>query len=117
MSYRFPILYLVLVSALFGGRPIAPFIAEARGHSMQPAIRDGDRFKVLAYPFERVRRGMVVLRWDEAHETLISHRVIAAGTAANGKRYLVTKGDNNREPDFVRVAEYDYVGLADLPIK
>jgi signal peptidase I len=65
------------------------------GHSMVPAIHDGDRV-LVAHGCAGVRRGdVVVFRLDGL---LIAHRVLHVKDGADGKKF-VTKGDNAGQVD------------------
>jgi hypothetical protein len=61
-----------------------------RGRSMRPALRHGDRLRLLPTPVERVPIGAVVV-WHSAMG-VITHRLLARWRGAEGWR-VFTKGD------------------------
>ena len=115
---------LIAISLLLAlplcARPTAPYVALiANTGSMRPTLQGGEKILVLPCPWDKVQVGMVIVFERAAQGLFVCHRVIAVRVAANGKRYLVTKGDANREPDPVEwhVTEDEFIGVLDVPFK
>lgn len=70
---------------------------QARGHSMQPLVRDGDILLVKPLGERLPRVGDVVLCVTES-STVLVHRVIRRQLHSEGYRYLV-QGDKVSQPD------------------
>ena len=99
-------------------RPKAPCLMRvAYTGSMIPTLVGGEVVRVLACAIENVPVGSVVVSERIGAGIYPCHRVIYKGRAANGGTYLITKGDNNRERDFIPVSKEDFIGVVDLPIK
>lgn len=83
----------------------------ANTRSMEPDYVAGDTFVVSAWPFEKIKPGMVVLAWWEGRQINVPHRVLRGPlTAGNGETYFIMKGDNNSVRDSNLTAK-EYVGL------
>ena len=112
---------LVLALALAANavaRPVAPFLTTiADTGSMRPTLMGGEVLKVLPCAFANVPVGAVIVFEDVARGLFIVHRVIARGRAGNGKVWLRTKGDANRDADPWRVCEADFMGVLDVPFR
>lgn len=70
---------------------------QARGHSMQPLVRDGDFLLVKPLGERRPGLGDVVLCVTESDEVLV-HRVIRRHLRSDGYHFLV-QGDQVAQPD------------------
>ena len=87
---RYPLAGLMR-SALGKGKP---FRFEARGTSMRPAVRDGDRVTVAPLSAGGPRPGDIVAFADPVTDGVRVHRVVAVEAGR-----FVLKGDNAPEPD------------------
>lgn len=85
--------------------------------SMKPSIQGGERIKVLAVQFDHVQAGMVVVFERIELGLFVGHRVLAVRIAANGVRYLITKGDANMHEDPWHTTAEEYVGVLDVPFR
>lgn len=75
----------------------APVSFRARGQSMRPFIRDGDRLVIHPLGVRGVQRGDVVL-CRMAGGTLLAHRVVKI-SKRNGQKMLVSQGDARPDAD------------------
>lgn len=72
-------------------------MAVVDGYSMCPSLREGDL--VLGVKPEHVEKGDIIIYRSLHGDKLIIHRVIRV-IVVDGRRYYVTKGDNNPIPDY-----------------
>ena len=88
--------YLLLLSALI----LPPFfgirVNAVISGSMEPKIRTGSVVYVSEAPFEKIREGDVITFRPEGSGTQVTHRVVGKN---DQKRYFITKGDANEQPD------------------
>jgi signal peptidase I len=81
------------------------------GHSMYPTISNGDEITIEFYKFEDVQINDIVACYFENLKHFIIHRVISIENI-QGKRVLITKGDNNDHMDAKAVKQHNFVGIA-----
>ncbi len=78
------------------------------GHSMNPLLKTGYLLKVIPYDGRKIRCGDVIVFLSPQENNLrIAHRVISINS-----QEIKTKGDNNRNVDFVSLTPEDIVGRA-----
>ena len=88
-------LILIVVPKIAGATPLTVLTA-----SMEPLYPPGTLIYVLPVKAADVRLGDVITYQIESGKpAVISHRVIAINSPANGKRTFILKGDNNSDPD------------------
>ena len=88
-------LILIVVPKIAGATPLTVLTA-----SMEPRYPPGTLIYVLPVKSADIRLGDVITYQIESGKpAVISHRVIAINSPANGKRTFILKGDNNSMPD------------------
>ena len=92
------------------GKPTAPYrtVIGDTG-SMRPLWHGGEICVVSAFPFDLVAPGMIVVA--EHHSMNVGHDVIAVRRAANGQKYLITKGRANARRDPWVTTAKEYIGI------
>lgn len=79
--------------------------------SMAPAYSPGTFLVVRPVPFDELRTGDVITYQIESGQPdVITHRVVAISATQQGKRTLITKGDNNSVKDNKPVLEVQVRG-------
>jgi signal peptidase I len=82
----------------------------AVGASMSPSIKKGELLIVKPIALEEAEIGEIVaFRRDESQSVLTTHRVIQKGKE-RGRRYIITKGDQNPYRDFPLVSPQEVLG-------
>jgi len=95
------IVYLATYMSLYGLRFVLGTeypIVVVEGVSMEPTYYDGDLAILRGIPKEDIKIEDVVVYQRSIYSIRIIHRVINKYTK-EGELYLVTKGDNNNNPD------------------
>ncbi len=88
-------LILIVVPKVAGATPLTVLT-----QSMEPLYPPGTLIYVLPVKTSEIRLGDVITYQIESGKpAVISHRVIAINSPANGKRSFILKGDNNSDPD------------------
>jgi signal peptidase len=88
-------LILIVVPKIAGATPLTVLT-----QSMEPLYPPGTLIYVLPVKSSEIRLGDVITYQIESGKpAVISHRVIAINSPANGKRSFILKGDNNSDPD------------------
>ena len=88
-------LVLIVVPKVAGATPLTVLTS-----SMEPLYPPGTLIYVLPVAPADIRLGDVITYQIESGKpAVISHRVIAINSPANGKRTFILKGDNNSIPD------------------
>ena len=85
--------------------------------SMGNVFPPGAQAALIVVPFGSALRGYVVRVRRVWEVTYTCHRCIGEGIAANGRKWILTKGDANMFADFPRWAESEFFGVLDLPQK
>ena len=80
------------------------------GNSMYPTISSGDEITIEFYNFEDVKINDIVACYFKNLKHFIIHRVISIENI-QGKRVLITKGDNNDHMDAKAVKLHNFVGI------
>jgi signal peptidase len=75
------------------------------GSSMYPTLRVGDGMKIVPYSTGKIQAGDVVVFRSSDGEKNIVHRVISLSSSG-----IITRGDNNPEPDTVPLTPDDIMG-------
>ncbi|MCC3292063.1 signal peptidase I [Arthrobacter sp. zg-Y1110] len=79
--------------------------------SMAPHYAPGTFLVVKPTPFEELRAGDVITyQIESGSSAVITHRITSVGTAQDGERTLITKGDNNDVADAEPVREVQVRG-------
>ena len=88
-------LVLIVVPKVAGATPLTVLTA-----SMEPLYPPGTLIYVLPVKPAQIRLGDVITyQIESGNPAVISHRVIAINSPADGKRTFILKGDNNSNPD------------------
>jgi signal peptidase I len=88
-------LVLIVVPKVAGATPLTVLTA-----SMEPLYPPGTLIYVLPVKPAEIRLGDVITyQIESGNPAVISHRVIAINSPADGKRSFILKGDNNSDPD------------------
>src|SRR5664279_4598044 len=88
-------LILIVVPKVAGATPLTVLT-----QSMEPLYPPGTLIYVLPVKTSEIRLGDVITYQIESGKpAVISHRVIAINSPANGRRSFILKGDNNSDPD------------------
>ena len=79
------------------------------GNSMYPTIKDGENVKIIKY--QNIKIGDIIAYYLENNSEckIIVHRVIFLRT-----KYVLTKGDNNKYIDPLRVPYENILGKVEL---
>lgn len=117
-------LLLILTSrmvAYAGGEKLASPVAVVSSDSMEPTMNVGDMVFWSPATIESVSENdIIVFRSDSHEEELVTHRVIEV-RENNGQTELITKGDNNENPDPSPVTQSELlgkiVGVNNAPLK
>lgn len=92
------LLIVVTLVFIYSGLIGEPVVAVVKGNSMLPLLREGDIVIITRVKPSEISIGDVIV-FKTFTGTLVIHRVIGI-TVEDGRYYYVTKGDNNRFPDF-----------------
>ena len=88
-------LILIIVPKIAGATPLTVLTS-----SMEPRYPPGTLIYVLPVKPNQIRLGDVITyQIQSGLPAVISHRVIAINSPADGKRTFILKGDNNSDPD------------------
>jgi signal peptidase I len=88
-------LILIIVPKIAGATPLTVLTS-----SMEPRYPPGTLIYVLPVKPDQIRLGDVITyQIQSGQPAVISHRVIAINSPADGKRTFILKGDNNSDPD------------------
>lgn len=88
-------LILIVVPKVAGATPLTVLTS-----SMEPLYPPGTLIYVLPVKAAEIRLGDVITyQIQSGKPAVISHRVIAINSPADGKRSFILKGDNNSDPD------------------
>jgi signal peptidase I len=88
-------LILIVVPKVAGATPLTVLTS-----SMEPLYPPGTLIYVLPVTPAEIRLGDVITYQIKSGDpAVISHRVIAINSPADGKRTFILKGDNNSDPD------------------
>jgi signal peptidase len=92
-------LILIIIPKIAGAIPLTVLTS-----SMEPKYPPGTLIYVLPVKSTDIHIGDVVTyQIESGNPAVISHRVIAINSPANGKRTFILKGDNNSAPDIAPV--------------
>ncbi len=92
------ILYLIIQATLMVTLGVEKPLYVVISGSMEPVYEEGDILVVKRMDVDLIEKGDIIV-FDSPHGGIpIVHRVYAVKTEG-GKRYFVTKGDNNAAPD------------------
>jgi hypothetical protein len=79
--------------------------------SMRPALVGGETIRIVAVPFNQLKVGQIVVRYDSAKQLNICHRIIARVESWSGGIGYRLKGDANMERDVKVMTADEYVGV------
>lgn len=90
----------------------AEITVEAASESMFPSIKKGDKIVIKIIKFSEVRVGDIIALHLADKRNIIVHRVIkiAQNSQGRGKKYIITKGDNNNSEDSWIVEKKNFLG-------
>lgn len=105
------ILYLIIQAcfmvALGVERPLYVVISG----SMEPVYKEGDILLVGRVDVDKIEKGDIIVFHSSSGGIPVVHRVYEVRTEG-GRRYFVTKGDNNESLDiYYQYDPYDYPGI------
>lgn len=84
------------------------FVLTVKGKSMEPNLKDGNKIRMSIFKGEKIEKGQVVLY--ERQNNWVIHRILYT-VSKNGKKYYLTKGDNNKFFDFCPIKEDKIIGI------
>lgn len=73
---------------------------KVRGGWMYPLIKGGDVITVRPMAMEEARIGDILVYAGQIHDGLTAHRLLEKRRDAQGRKFLLSKGDANRYFDF-----------------
>jgi signal peptidase len=108
-------LYVTLTVVISNKKGVPPSVfglsvSYVPSKSMEPEIHSGDYILFRKASFNSIEVEDIIVYKNKEEDKFVVHRVISINYDEDGKKYFVTKGDNNTNEDSIKVYSNIYYG-------